>query len=529
MTESINMPFDIEIPPASRDSYFIPRRLRAAAAGANGREDELALDISPDSDFEWPEVDIEALAQNAPVYTEQPPIIPEQVAAGRLDEIISTWVSKSALLEGYVQGRLGSAGDFYDAGDIVQSALERFMRTYGDAPPDFHDEEGMGFLFTMLKNATTDAHRQAQRLRRNELIPDFRDLDSESYQRGYVFRPPDSSVLAASSAEALGRALGTIPPTLKGNSRAAFEVLQIDPNISNEELALQLGVKVGNARTIRKRVLDKALDGLRAYAQGRDTGFQIDLSKEVDRKTGPPETPKKATVRTAQLQSEATEWIQEQVASGGQEPAIYVPPYIGAWTVAAAGMQQYFKQLAKADEKPGLGVIAYPHEALLPDLEALVKGIVGKTGPFIIDTPANIAVRLADEEVGYAVLAGGLPEADDGFRDQLKQRSRFLLHLLSRPMSTTMTATHIAPSYKTIGRKNIQWEPGDSIRYLQEWRLAAGNQLTEEKADAQAKAGTGPSLKRLLTRVGSFAALMSAAGYSFEAEDRAFRPTASVA
>lgn len=530
MTEAINIPLDIEIPPCPADDYFIPKRFQAAVRRVNGYVDELSLDISPDSDFEWPEADIDALAQNAPSYTEQPLTAPEQVAATRLDEIVTTWISKSAILEGYVQERLGSARDFYDARDIVQSVLEQFIKAYGGAPPEFHDEDGMNYLFTMLRNAATDAGRRAQHLRRNELIPDFKDLDNQVQQRGYVFRPPDeSSALGSSTTEALRQALETIPPILKGNNLAAFKVLQADPDISNEELAQKLGVKVGNARVIRKRVLDKALERLRVCGAEQDIGLRIDLSKEVDRKAGAPEAPKKRAIRPAKLRTETVAWIVGQASSGGHESAIYVPPYIGAWTVAATGLQQYFKQLAQTDKEGGVGVIIYPHEPLLPDLRALVKKIVGKGGPLIIDIPDNIAPQLAGKEVGYAVMPDASPGVSDELRAQLAQQSRFMLRLLDRPMSASAAATHIAPSYKTVGRKNIEWRPDDSVRYLQEWRLSTGIQLTEEKAAALAKAGTGPSLKRLLTHVGSFAALMAAAGYSFEAEGKTAQPTASVA
>lgn len=530
MTEAINTPLDIEIPPCPADDYFIPKKFRAIARRVNGYIDELSLDISPDSDIEWPEADIDALAQNAPSYTEHPLTTPEQAAATRLDEILTTWISKSPILEGYVQERLGSARDFYDARDIVQSVLEQFIKAYGGAPPEFHDEDGMNYLFTMLKNAVTDAGRRAQRLRRNELLPDFKDLDNQVQQRGYVFKPPEeSSALGTSTTEALRQALKTIPPTLKGNNLAAFKVLQADPDIPNEELAQKLGVKVGNARVIRKRVLDKALEQLRAYAQKQDIGLQIDLSKEVDRKAGAPEAPKETAARPAQLRTETAEWLEEQASSGGHESAIYVPPYIGAWTVVAAGLQQYFKQLAQTDKKGGVSVIVYPHEALLPDLKTLVKKIIGKAGPLIIDSPDNITSQLASKEVLYAVVPDLLPGGSEELRAQLAQRSRFMLRLLDRPMSASAGTTHIAPSYKAVGRKNIEWKPDDSVRYLQEWRLSTGIQLTEEKAAALAKAGTGPSLKRLLTHVGSFAALMSAAGYSFEAEGKTAQPTASVA
>ncbi len=386
----------------------------------------------------------------------------------------------------------------------------------------------MSFLFTMLRNATTDAQRSAQRLGRNELIPDVTELDHGNHAYGL----PESSTMQTSTNETIRGALATIPSTLRGHNRTAFSLLREDPEMSNEELAARLRVTPGNARTIRKRALDKALMGLKAYAEDQED-FELDIPETADRKSNN-RGPKSVKTKASQLQSELAAWAEEQVASGVREAALYVPSYIGAWTVAAQSMQRHVKHAAKAGDEPGIGAFVAPHEALLPSLRTLLRGVLGKNGSFIVDTLANVAARFdKGERIGYAIIPNGVAEADDELRAQLLARSDFLLRLLDRSMSaSTATATHIAPSYKTVGPKNIVWKPEDSVRYLREWRLAHGEQLTEEAAIADAKAGTGPSLKRLLMNVGSFASLMANAGYSFETPDsreNAPRLTASVA
>ncbi len=67
MTESFDWSSHLKIPllPPG-DARDIPRSFLEAGSQMTIAGDELALDISPDSDFSWPEIDIEALAQNAP-------------------------------------------------------------------------------------------------------------------------------------------------------------------------------------------------------------------------------------------------------------------------------------------------------------------------------------------------------------------------------------------------------------------------------------------------------------------------------
>lgn len=449
--------------------------------------------------------DLQAInAMPVPEGTKLPPHVYQHLtfhATNSRDKLVG-----KAFHEAYSQGSR-------DQEDAVQDAFLAAMDISTRSDLEFQrSASSLNFLFKTLHHKIVD---NAARNRTEVLFDDLSTVKD-------AVQPYDDTLFDILSKRELEQWFHTIENILPQQRRKLFAALLNNPDLDSQRLADNIKVSVAQARRVKHVVFSFIKQRLeeRLTQEGYLSRYDSAVTFSAHA-VHPGERAKLKEIK--RLQAAAVNYIRSCQQAGKGEAVAVVPPYIGSWNIAAKAIRSFLKSNGGA-HSPGesAAMMLYPHDHLLADFRRYISPLLGKEGELVtITSPQEIADRdpysLA---TSYAVLfedTAPVPSAVQAIHTALRAQTAFLLRLCTahEPESQLSPHTYTLPDYEAAKGWFLHWEPQDSVRYLQEWRFATGEQLTEEKAEELASRGQGPTVRRLCRKIGSFIAVQAEAGYSW--------------
>lgn len=405
-------------------------------------------------------------------------------------------VAVNAALVAYVHDNLPHAETrgLIDADDVIQETLLAWLSRESKTSPEKYDTEAgeLKWMYGIARNHILRA-KTAYATRRDRLLPEGHEDDFELLEDRHSL--VEAQVVDNQAQDTLSQVLQLAQEGLSERYKKVLELIIEDPGIELTELAAALGTSYGAARAAKTRALHTFNQNLLDVCQGLDqTDPTIERilglvekknSKRVQRSIteydGPSITPE------AQRQKLAAELAHSRDEAEMPSAALYVPHYIGMWSVAAYDIAGF----ADTHDQSMIG-IAYPHEALLQDFTAYIGRIVGNKvlESLQIGTPQMIAQAAQGHNFDYIVGPG------EAMRSNRKafEGSGFQLHLFNAGEPRTAEPNiHESPLYSKMGVRKVIWSNPESLRYLQEYRFTTGKSMDRSTAQALSSSGQGPS------------------------------------
>lgn len=381
--------------------------------------------------------------------------------------------------------------------DIMQQTMLEWLRKEAKTDSvgsDEHDRQIAEIKWARgIANVMLLRESHAYATRRDRLLPEG---DEEAFS--FLSDPGPSAeepVIHGLAQDSLLLVLRQAQVGLSERHQEVIEILIQDPDIEVPELASALNATLGATRVAKNRAINRLVENIlklrtslldltdptiQHLLQLVDDRCNDQAQRSIAEYDGPPITPE------AQRQRLAVNLAHSRTKEGASSAELYVPQYIGMWSVAAHDIANF----ANNHDRSMIG-IAYPHEALLEDFSAYIGRIVGTKvlESLRIGTPQEIALAAKKHNFDYLVGPGEIMHSNP----EAYSQSGFQLRLFNAgEPCTTEQNIHTSPLYNRMGVRKVIWSPWESIQYVHEYFLTTGKLMNKPIAKALCHSGQGP-------------------------------------